>query len=92
VVIYGSLPDHGRMHKKKQLVLLGKKIRELRQKAGFSQEAFATDAGLERSYYGRVERGERNPTAINIIKIADALDQEVGKLFPRLEELRRAKR
>lgn len=45
--------------------------------------AFANDAGLARSYYGGVERGERNVSAINLIRIAKALDVEVGELFPK---------
>lgn len=92
MVIDDILPDHSQMLKRKQLVLVGKKIRELRKNAGFSQEKFAADAGLERSYYGRIERGEHNATTLTLIKIADTLSLELVALFPRMEELRRAKK
>jgi transcriptional regulator with XRE-family HTH domain len=76
--------------KKRQLALLGQQIRRLREEKNLSQEQFAGLAGIDRAYYGGIERGERNVAAINIIKIADALGVEVGKLFPPLSTLRRA--
>lgn len=72
---------------KKQLKRLGSEIAGLRKAAGFSQEAFAAHCGLDRSYYGAVERGERNVAAINLIRIAQALQEEVGTLFPPMAEL-----
>lgn len=71
------------------LVKLGAQIRVLRKTAGYSQESFANSIGMARAYYGGVERGERNIAALNLIKIADALNVEVGKLFPSLHELQR---
>ena len=41
-------------------ILFGKRIRELRKLRGWSQEEFALHVGLDRSYVGGVERGERN--------------------------------
>jgi transcriptional regulator with XRE-family HTH domain len=64
------------------LVKIGKKIRELRKAKGFSQESFAYEVGLDRTYMGSVERGERNIAAINLIRIAKTLKVEVGELFP----------
>jgi transcriptional regulator with XRE-family HTH domain len=64
------------------LVALGKQIQKVRKSRGISQEAFATEAGLGRSYYGGVERGERNISALNLIRIASALKVDVGELFP----------
>lgn len=64
------------------LVALGQQIRQVRQGRGFSQEEFANAAGLGRSYYGGVERGERNVAALNLMRIASTLQVEVGKLFP----------
>jgi transcriptional regulator with XRE-family HTH domain len=60
---------------------LGQRIRTLRQSAGYTQEEFAYKAGLDRSYYGAVERGERNLSVLNLLKIAEALDVDVGVLF-----------
>jgi len=70
--------------KSQNLVKLGKRIRELRQAKGYSQESFASAASLDRSYMGAVERGERNVAALNLIKIAKTLDVEVGELFPEI--------
>lgn len=64
------------------LVKIGKRIRELRKARGFSQEGFAYEVGLDRTYMGSVERGERNIAAINLIRIAKVLKVEVGELFP----------
>jgi len=60
---------------------LGQRIRTLRQSAGYTQEEFAYKAGLDRSYYGAVERGERNLSVLNLLKIAQALGVDVGVLF-----------
>jgi transcriptional regulator with XRE-family HTH domain len=69
------------MRKHPALVRLGKQIRKQREKRGFSQEGFANEVGLDRSYYGGVERGERNVAALNLVKIAAALKVPVGALF-----------
>jgi transcriptional regulator with XRE-family HTH domain len=53
--------------------LVGKRIRELRLKQGISQEALADEAGVHRTYMGSVERGERNISLENIVRIAQAL-------------------
>jgi transcriptional regulator with XRE-family HTH domain len=66
------------------LIAIGKKIRALREDSGFTQESFADHAGLDRAYYGAIERGERNLAALNLIKIASALEVQVGELFPSL--------
>jgi len=72
----------------KRLLAVGRQIRQLREARGASQEEFAADAGLDRGYYGGVERGERNIAALNLIKIAIALEVEVGQLFPKLATFR----
>lgn len=64
------------------LVALGRQIRKVRTEKGISQEDFAAQAGLGRSYYGGIERGERNVAALNLMRIAAALDVETGRLFP----------
>lgn len=64
------------------LIALGKQIRKVRQERGFSQEDFAAEVDLSRSYYGSVERGERNIAALNLMRIAATLQVEVGQLFP----------
>ncbi|CZG54954.1 anaerobic benzoate catabolism transcriptional regulator [Legionella pneumophila] len=67
--------------------MLGNQIRDLRKAKGFSQENFAAEVGLDRTYMGSVERGERNIAALNLIRIAKSLKIEVGELFPAIKNL-----
>ena len=62
---------------------LGKTIRSIRTDLGYSQDEFASACGLHRTYFGAVERGERNISLQNIIKIATALEITVSRLFQR---------
>ena len=62
-------------------LLFGKRVRELRKSRGWSQEEFASRVGLDRSYIGGVERGERNVSLENICLIARALGVPTGELF-----------
>jgi len=64
-----------------ECVLFGAHMRELRNQKGFSQESFANKCGIHRTYVGGVERGERNPTLITILKISSALDIHPSELF-----------
>lgn len=71
------------------LVKIGKKIKEMRKLKGYSQEGFAAKAGLGRTYYGRIERGEQNVSIQNLIQIALTLGVEVGELIPNLRSLKK---
>lgn len=75
------------MGKNKALIKIGRRIRQIRKSQGYSQEDFAAQAEIDRSYMGGIERGERNITVINIVKIAKALQVEIGKLFPSIKSL-----
>lgn len=59
----------------------GKGIQQLRKERGLTQEDLADLVGVDRSYMGFVERGERNPTLDKIIKIAKALKITLSELF-----------
>jgi transcriptional regulator with XRE-family HTH domain len=59
----------------------GIRVRELRNRAGLSQEELAFRAGIHRNYLGGIERGERNPGLKNIRAIADALNISLKELF-----------
>ena len=59
----------------------GVRVRILRSEQGFSQEAFADECGLHRTYIGAIERGERNVSIDNIVKIAAALRIGIKELF-----------
>lgn len=52
------------------LLDLGTVIRAQRLAMGLSQEALAHQAGIDRSHMGKIERGERNVTLLNIERIA----------------------
>lgn len=60
---------------------LGSAIRAVRIEQGTSQEGLAERCGLHRTYIGSIERGERNPSLDNIVKIARALHQEASDLL-----------
>lgn len=60
---------------------LGTRIKELRNQKGLSQEKFALDIGMDRTYFASVEAGKRNIAIINIKKIADGLGVTLSELF-----------
>ena len=60
---------------------LGARIRQLRKARKMSQEAVALSAGIDRSYFGAIERGEKNVSLVNIERIAAALQVGAGELF-----------
>jgi transcriptional regulator with XRE-family HTH domain len=62
---------------------LGNAMRSVRREHGFAQESFAARAGLDRSNYGAIERGEFNVTLDTIVKIAAGLGITVADLLHR---------
>jgi transcriptional regulator with XRE-family HTH domain len=62
----------------------GDTIRSLRKKRNISQEELAHLSNLDRSYIGGVERGERNISLINIVKISNALNISLSHLFSKI--------
>ena len=53
---------------------LGRYLRSVREKKGWSQEDLAYECGLHRTYVGAVERGEYNVTLLTLRRITDTLD------------------
>ena len=63
------------------LECFGQRVRELRRAEGLSQEAFAAKCGLDRTYMGGIERGERNLALRNIDLIAKTLKMSLSELM-----------
>jgi transcriptional regulator with XRE-family HTH domain len=65
----------------------GAALKALREERGLSQEAAALTCGVDRSYYGKIERGLKSPTLTTVWKIADALETHPSDLLERTERL-----
>ena len=63
-----------------RMVAFGKRVREVRKNKGISQERLAEMAGIDRSYMGNIERGEKNITLKKAYEICDALGIEINIL------------
>lgn len=76
------------MKRTKEQILraFGDTLRVYRQQAGLSQEKLAAKAGLDRTYVGGAERGERNVALVNIVRLADALEIAPSALITNLGE------
>ena len=64
---------------------LGAAIRAARLAQSLSQEALADASGIDRSHMGKIERGERNVSVLNVIRVAAALDLTVASLMASAE-------
>ena len=60
----------------------GKHLRRIREDKGLTQERLADLAGMHFTYIGQIERGRRNPSLINLERLAKALKIDAGKLLP----------
>lgn len=67
------------------LCRLGENIRRIRKQKKLSQEALAFQAGLDRTYVGSVERGERNVAVLNLVRIARVLHTSLSDLMDNIE-------
>ncbi|MDO4693735.1 MAG: helix-turn-helix transcriptional regulator [Eikenella sp.] len=64
----------------KYLEQFGLHVRSLRLSQNLSQEELAEKANMHRTYIGMIERGERNPALLNLIRLAAALDVSLAVL------------
>lgn len=62
-------------------LVVGKRVKDLRNKVGISQEELAEIAGLDRTYITSVECGKRNISIVNIEKLAKALNVTLADFF-----------
>jgi transcriptional regulator with XRE-family HTH domain len=62
-------------------IRFGKALRRRRDRLGVSQEEFADLCGLDRTYVGGIERGERNVSLVNLEKLAKGLKIPLSELF-----------
>jgi transcriptional regulator with XRE-family HTH domain len=69
----------------RRLKALGQAIRDVRKSRSVSQEALAHNAGIDRSHMGKIERGERNVTALNLLRVAKALGVQPSEIFSKAE-------
>jgi transcriptional regulator with XRE-family HTH domain len=63
----------------------GRAFRTIREQRGISQEALAHEADLDRTYVSGIERGERNPSLTNLLRLAEALDVPLSEVAIRAE-------
>ena len=59
---------------------LGERVRIFRAEVGLSQEKLAAQCGFDRTYISLVERGQRNPSFTNLIKLAHGLGTTLSQL------------
>jgi transcriptional regulator with XRE-family HTH domain len=59
----------------------GDRVRVLRKERNWSQETLADKTGFHPNYIGMVERGERNPSLININVFAETFGMSLSELF-----------
>lgn len=63
-------------------IIFGKHMKKLRLEQDLTQEELADRAGMHFTYIGQIERGLRNPSLVNLYKIAKALKVKAGTLLP----------
>ena len=65
--------------------LFGFTVKQIRNEIGISQEKFALQIGMDRTYFASVEAGKRNLSLNNIQKIANGLNISISELFSQIE-------
>ena len=83
--VRGSMPQRSQSH-----AAFGRAVREQRDAVGISQEELASRSGMHRTYIGGIERGERNLSYTNLLRLARALGVRPSALLSRAEDLDRS--
>jgi transcriptional regulator with XRE-family HTH domain len=65
----------------------GDALRQLREERGLSQEAAALTCGIDRAYFGKLERAAKTPTLTTVWRIADGFKTQPSELLARVERL-----
>jgi transcriptional regulator with XRE-family HTH domain len=76
------------LENKNQLKSFGLRVRTLRKAMDWSQDQLAEEANLHRTYISGLERGERNVSVINVLRLARALKTTPGKLLDNIGDRR----
>ena len=82
---HDEVPNLSKNRQDPILVALGDAIRRIRLEKGISQEKLALLAEVDRSYVGRVERGDNNVAVLTLARLAKALDVSMGELMLQAE-------
>jgi len=75
------------MSKNPQLVIIGKKIKSIRESKKVLQDEAAFNSGLSRSYFSDIEKGYRNVSILKLVRIAKGLGVEIQGLLPSIADL-----
>ncbi len=75
------MPNLSRNRQDPSLIALGEAIRRMRQSKDLSQEKLALLCDVDRSYLGRVERGDNNAALLTLVRIASALKVSVAEIM-----------
>src|SRR5579862_9124370 len=76
---------HSDEFERKIRTAIGAATKQKRKALGLTQEALSLKSGLHRAYIGDIERGARNPTLVNMVKIANGLSITLGELCGSME-------
>jgi transcriptional regulator with XRE-family HTH domain len=80
-----AMPNLSRNRQDPVLLALGGAIKRIRLERNISQERLALLAEVDRSYVGRVERGDNNVAILTLVRLANALDISLSKLMKEAE-------
>ena len=82
-----SAPKRATSFEPKVAAAFGQIVRAEREKQAIAQDAFALLAHVDRSYFGKLERGERQPSLALLLRIANGLQVSGAELLARVEGL-----